>query len=56
MCDFKPNYKKCIVWECVFKKFRFENIEKYKFSNRSQGGAFSKTRDFKGKNAILPNA
>lgn len=24
-CDFKPNCRKCIVWECVFEKMRFEN-------------------------------
>jgi hypothetical protein len=33
--------------ECVFKNCDFENIEKYAFQNRKQGGAFLKTYDFK---------
>lgn len=27
-CNYKQNRKKCIIWECLFKKLRFENVEK----------------------------
>jgi hypothetical protein len=44
-----------------FKKLQFENVKKFAFSNRMQGGAFYKTHDFKSEcdfkcqTAILPN-
>jgi hypothetical protein len=59
-CDrhfhFKPNHRKCKVWNCVFKQLQFENVEKFAFLNRKHMEAFSKMYDIKCQTAILPNA
>jgi hypothetical protein len=54
-CYFKPNHRKCLVWECVFKQLRFENVEKFSFSNPRHMKAFLKMHDFKCQIAILPS-
>jgi hypothetical protein len=52
--NFKPNCKKCIVWEVLFYilflifKLWFKNVEKFVFSNYRQVGAFIKMYNFKG--------
>lgn len=40
--NFKPNSRKCIIWECVFKKLRFKNIENLCFQIACKGCLFKK--------------